>query len=157
MKYSLKKAKITDKSLIDNLLQAYLRELNQYEDIPQKESGRYDYPYLDYYWSDDDRFPYLMYLDKNVAGFALVRKDMDYYEMAEFCILPDYRRQGAGNILASQIIRRHPGRWHIEYNLNNIAGFRFWNKLVNRLAGKNYEKRTVEGNRECLEFVIDGI
>ena len=154
MEYSIRTAKFTDKALMDELLQGYLCNLNRYEDIPVNVSGRYDYPYLEYYWSDNDRYPYLFYAGKNLAGFALVRRDTDYYEMAEFCTLPDYRRQGAGTILAVQIIHRHTGRWHLEYNINNIAGCRFWNNLAAKLVGENYIKLPAEDNREYLEFVI---
>lgn len=131
--------------------------MRQFEDIPKNETGWYDYPYLEYIWFDNDRYPYLFYAGEKVTGFAMVRKDVNYFEMAEFCILPDHRRQGAGIILAAQIIHRHPGKWHIEYNMGNIAGSRFWNNLVVKLVGENYIKRAFEDNRECLEFVINGI
>jgi len=154
LEYLIIIAGLADKPLIDSMLQDYLRELSLYEPISVSESGRYDYPYLDLYWSEAGRYPYLLYLNNKVVGFALVRKDVNYYEIAEYSILSDFRRQGLGTVFASAIINKHTGKWHIEYNLPNIGGKRFWNKLVFKLAGQNYTKHPSPGNREYLEFVV---
>lgn len=148
-------ADITDKPLIHALLQEYLRELSQYEDIPKNKSGQYEYPWLDFYWLDKDRYPYILRCNEKVAGFALVRKDINCYEMAEFYVLSEFRRRGLGTEFASVVIRKHPGRWHIGYNMNNISGHRFWKNIVSKLVNQFVNKQADEDNRQYLEFEIE--
>jgi len=150
----IKTAMLADKSVLDQLLQQYLHELTQFEKIPVNEAGQYLYPYLDLFWRESGRYPYLFYHDHTEAGFALVRSEDYYYSMAEYTILTQFRHQGLGTIFATEIIHRHRGRWHIEYNMRNIAGCRFWNNLVNRLVQEDYIKVPAENGREYLEFTI---
>ena len=46
MGLSVKIAKISDLPCIDSLLQSYLRELSEFENIPLTPSGDYEYEYL---------------------------------------------------------------------------------------------------------------
>ena len=155
MNYTIKKADIKDKSLIYSMLQNYLRDLTQFETIPLNESGEYEYQYLKYYWTENNRYPYLFYCGEDVAGFALVRKEENFFSMAEFTVLPDCRRKGRGTSCATEVIQQHPGKWHIEYNINNTAGKNFWNKLILDMVGTHFQKGPgEEENREYLEFVI---
>ncbi len=147
-------ADIEDKPLINHLLQDYLGELSQFDVIPRNDNGQYDYPWLDLYWSDENRYPYLFRVDDKVIGFALIRKDNNFYEMAEFSILPEFRRRGLGTEFASVVIRKHPGMWHIEYDMNNISGHRFWKNLVSILVNKFVNRQADEDNRQYLEFEI---
>ena len=64
--------------------------------------------------------------------------------MAEFSVLPNFRRKGAGTLFALDVIHKHPGKWHIEYNIKNNAGKKFWNKLILNLVGAHYKKDRVK-------------
>ena len=41
-------------------------------------TGDYGYRYLDHYWADPGRHPFLFQVDHNWAGFALVREIPPY-------------------------------------------------------------------------------
>jgi predicted acetyltransferase len=90
MKYTIKTADIKDKPLIYSMLQDYLRDLTQFETIPLNESGEYEYQYLKYYWTENIRYPYLLYCNEDISGFALVRKEEKFFSMAEFSVLPNF-------------------------------------------------------------------
>ena len=65
------------------------------------------------------------------------------------------RRKGAGTLFALDVIHKHPGKWHIEYNIKNNAGKKFWNKLILNLVGAHYKKGPgEEENREYFEFTV---
>jgi predicted acetyltransferase len=156
MKYTVKIADIKDKPVIHTMLQNYLRDLTEFEIIPQSESGEYEYPYLKYYWTENTRYSYLLYCNADISGFALVRKEEKFFSMAEFSVLPNFRRKGAGTLFALDVIHKHPGKWHIEYNVKNTAGKKFWNKLILNLVGTHFKKgQGEEENREYLEFTVD--
>ena len=82
-------------------LQSYLAELSQFASIEKNAEGQYDYPYLDYYWREPDRHPFIIYLDNEAVGFLLVREDLDptdgtcLTEIAELYILPAFRQRSA--------------------------------------------------------------
>jgi predicted acetyltransferase len=154
MGLSVKIAKISDMQYIGSLLQSYLRELSEFENIPLTPSGEYEYEYLPYYWTENTRWPYLFYFDGKVAGFAFVRKEKEKYIMAEFTVFREYRGYRFGLVFADEILQKHPGKWNIEYDIQNTNANNFWNRLVVSVAGNNYIKGKLPENREYLEFVI---
>ena len=157
MKYTVKIADIKDKPVIHAMLQNYLRDLTEFETISQNESGEYKYPYLKYYRTENTRYPYLLYCNADISGFALVRKEEIFFSMAEFSVLPAFRRKGLGTLFALDIIQKHSGKWHIEYNVKNTAGMQFWNTLILNLVGAHYKRGPgEEENREYLEFIVGG-
>jgi predicted acetyltransferase len=125
MSFSIKPAGLNEKLLIHALLQPYLGELSSFpgETVDYKDAdGVYHYPYLEAYWQEEaTRFPYLLYRDNVLAGFALVRKVGDHYEIEEYYVKPELRRLGLGRTCAAALLNNHPGAWHIEFNRYNLA------------------------------------
>jgi predicted acetyltransferase len=113
MGLSVKIATISDLPCIDSLLQSYLRELSEFENIPLTPSGDYEYEYLPYYWTEKTRWPYLFYFDGKIAGFAFVRKEKEKYIMAEFTVLSEYRGYRLGLVFADEILQKHPGKGNL--------------------------------------------
>lgn len=93
------------------------------------EDGLYPYPYLDDYWVEAVRHPYIVRLDGLVAGFALVRSG-DPHQMAEFFILPKYRRAGVATDAARQLFEAFPGQWEVRQMVGNVAATAFWRKAI---------------------------
>jgi len=91
------------------MLQNYLRDLTEFEIIPQSESGEYEYPYLKYYWTENTRYSYLLYCNADISGFALVGKKKNSSVWRNFSVLPNFRRKGAGTLFALDVIHKHPG------------------------------------------------
>jgi len=61
---TLQKAIISDKELLKSLLKQYFDELG----------NPHEYKYLDEYWIDINRHPYLIKIDNKVSGFVLVNE-----------------------------------------------------------------------------------
>jgi predicted acetyltransferase len=146
-----------EKTTIHSLLQPYLDELCRFPgEIAEykDEYGVYQYPYLDAYWQETERLPYLIFVEEKPAGFALVSKYDDQWNMAEFYIKPELRRRGLGEAAALDILSKHPGLWQISFNRHNSAGQKLWYKL----AGKSAKGEIVEGhldaNHEYLRFPV---
>ena len=64
-------------SWIRDKIQYYLDELSKFVSIDKNFEGQYDYPYLDHYWREPDRHPFIIYLNHEAAGFLLVREELD--------------------------------------------------------------------------------
>ena len=112
-----------DESLISLLMKPYLIELGQST----------DYEYLPCYWREpESRFPYLIKMADQTAGFALVRREHTV-EMAEFYVTPQYRRNRTGQSAVAQLLERHPGDWTISIDASNNTGQAFWSNTLSQL------------------------
>ena len=137
MSNHIKKATIEDKPTIHTFIQPYLDELSRFPDDDsdyKDEAGIYHYPYLDNYWQEKTRFPYLLYRNDQVSGFALVSYYRDHWRIAEFYILPEFRRLGVAFDCATEIFKKHPGKWEINFNKHNFPSRSLWQKLAGNIS-----------------------
>ena len=124
-----------DKELLWNINQKYLYEMTNYYDDPMDANGNYHYGYFDEYFSDTKRTAYFLFDDDALVGFAMLNPysciaKTPNHTMAEFTILPAYRRRHLAVDAANAIMERHPGQWEIKYNEKNTAAKRLWNKVA---------------------------
>ena len=159
VEYNIKQAQIGDKVIIRNLLQLYLYDMTEFEerDRPLNKSGEYNYKYLDHYWAEKDRYPYIFFNGKEIAGFAFVRKVKSHYSVAEFFVLRQFRRHGLGLRWATEIIQKHPGEWKIDFlNKNEIAA-KFWGEVAAKVAGDNIKEGRLNKIASYLRFSVGGL
>jgi predicted acetyltransferase len=157
MAFYIKSAIQEEKQILFAILQPYLDEIMHYpgEDVDYKDrNGLYQYPYLDNYWHEKERFPYLLYKDKDIVGFALVRHTGENWEMAEFYIIPQFRRQGCARTCVTEIFKKHPGEWNISYNKHNQAGRELWKRLAELFSKDHVLTVDENANHEYLRFSV---
>ncbi|MDP3879910.1 MAG: GNAT family N-acetyltransferase [Dehalococcoidales bacterium] len=157
MSFSVKPASLEQKQIISSLLQPYLTELSRFpdENLDYKDgNGTYFYPYLNAYWLEKERSPYLLYDDRRIAGFALVRQDGEHWEMAKFYVLPEFRRCGLGMTCAMEIFKRHPGEWRIGYNKQNQASRALWQKLAELLSKGDILAGASDASHDFTSFLV---
>ena len=157
MPFRVKIASLEEKPIIHSILQPYLKELSCFPDEHadfQDVAGVYLYPYLDAYWQEKERFPYLLYDDGILAGFALVRNDGDHWEVAEYYVKSEFRRRGLAEICASDIFSRHPGKWRIGFNKHNKASLALWKKLAGRLSAGEITEGKADSSHDCIQFYV---
>lgn len=93
------------------------------------EHGEFGYPWLDHYWTDENRHAFLIRVEGQLAGLALVRQEQRT-EMAEFFVLRRYRRHGIGTTAAREVFRRFPGPWQVMQHVTNPGATAFWRKAI---------------------------
>jgi predicted acetyltransferase len=131
-----------DRLVIKSMLDEYLSELGDAT----------AYPYLDLYWQESTRFPYLIRVGSEVAGFALVRKnERDRFEIAEFCVLASFRRRGTGSAAAAAIFSAYSGEWEVRSFPGNAAAAAFWERVITACAGDGCQ--TVENGVWVFEIL----
>ena len=60
MTIEIRSAKKSERDIIYNLMQEYLHEFSAFGAVERDKDGLYQYPYLEFYWDDPSRFPFLI-------------------------------------------------------------------------------------------------
>jgi predicted acetyltransferase len=157
MNIYIKKASISDKRTIHKLIQPYLDEVSQFpDDDPDEtdEQGIYHYPYLDKYWQEATRFPYLLFRETALAGFALVSYYDGCWNMSEIYVLPEFRKLGVAFDCVAEIFQYHPGDWRIGFNKSNDPSRSLWDKLTDILSAVNITRGSSDVNHDYIRFSI---
>jgi predicted acetyltransferase len=93
----LRDAQLEDRDRLERLLADYLFEFD----------GRTEpYPYLDAYWEEPERLPFLIEVDSKVVGLCLIRQRDRGWSIAEFWVLADRRRDGVGRAAVEALAAR---------------------------------------------------
>ena len=133
--------KENEKEIILNLMQLYTYELSFFEDETTNfkllDNGLFKLSqYIELYWKEGKRHPYILKCNGQLAGFVLERFN------EEFFVLNKFRKLGAGTFMAKEMFKRYKGKWEIRTLLKNKRAQEFWRKIVKEVSNNNY--------RECL-------
>jgi predicted acetyltransferase len=145
MTVSVSPAQLAEKPVLWRLLQLYHYDFTEFLTLKIGEDGEYAYRYLDVYWEpepDENRFPFLIRVDGELAGFALVRHVNDTFLMSEFFVMRPYRRGGVGREAALDVFRRFPGRWIVHQVPKNLPAQAFWRRVIGELTRGRFEDST---------------
>jgi len=162
MNIEIKKVAVVNKNVLWNLLQLYKYDFSEYDASEISENGIYEYNYFEDYWIDKNRFPYLVLIDNNLAGFAMVNgvshfdKGHKLFNMAEFFIMRKYRHCGFGLIIAIKVFELHKGEWEVAQYVKNVPSIRFWDKVLNHYMNNCYKEIVQEENDKRILVFNNG-
>lgn len=151
MDVKLRLAPLEEKPEVAALLRRYLIELGPWGyDEPD------NYPFLDSYWREQRRLPFLIEAEGRVAGFTLVNAiSISGYpvdaSVAEFYVLPAFRRAGCGAAAAAQAFHTRAGWWELSFHRDNAAACAFWPAAAQRAGGKRIQIFDI-GESRILRF-----
>ena len=118
------------------LLQLYEHDHSEFIGTQISDDATYEYTYFDSYFTDDDRFAFLIYSGEQLAGFVMINsyqyltENKDGRSIAEFFVLRSHRRKSVGQQAALAILERFRGRWEIREHANNVGAIAFWRSLI---------------------------
>ncbi len=141
-------ATLEDRTVFRNLMHLYLYDFSEYTGDDVDENGFFEDEYLDRYWVEPARYPFLVKVEGHYAGFVMVR-DMGAFEIegqgtertysiAEFFVMKKYRRRGIGKRLAFAIFDRFHGRWWVSQEMPNVPAQQFWRRVIGEYTGGSY-------------------
>ena len=131
-----------DQPVLANLLELYIHDFSSFFDLKLGADGRFGYSRLPLYWTEPGRHPFLIRVDGQLAGFALVRRgseisdDENVWDLAEFFIARGFRRRGTGRRAAHLLWRRFPGQWEIRVYDQNQPAHAFWIRAITAFLGE---------------------
>lgn len=94
--------------------------------------GLFSYRYLDHYWTEPERLPFLIRADGQLAGFAFLRKRANTTSVSEFFVVRRYRRAGVGKAAMTLLVERLGGDWEIEVVAETEDGLGSWREVLQR-------------------------
>jgi predicted acetyltransferase len=127
---------------VANLLELYAHDFSEFHHLEIQGTGRFGYPSLPLYWSDPDRYPFLVKMGGNLAGFVFVKRgsevsgNLTVWDMAEFFVLRGYRRRGIGTQVAHEVWKRFPGPWEVRVMESNVPAHHFWECAISKFTGE---------------------
>ncbi len=133
------------------LYQFYLYDYTDFTDWDVDACGHFPDPDLEGRWLDPHRHSFLMKVDEQWAGLAIID---DYTArnlkfnllMREFFVMRKYRRRGIGTQFAITLFDRFPGRWLVGQLLPNTRATAFWRHVIGEYTGGKYEEVAEHGD-----------
>jgi predicted acetyltransferase len=146
---SLHDASLADKPVLRRLLELYQHDFSEFEPADLDEHGLFGYRYLDQYWTEPGRHPFLIHARGKLAGFALVNEHAYLaktdHALAEFFVVRRYRGRGVGRAAATAVFERLPGVWEVPVSDANEAGRAFWRAVIGSYTGTTPEPLRAPG------------
>jgi predicted acetyltransferase len=142
MNVSLKKAELSDKNTLGNLLQFYMYDFSEFLAFDLNDKGLYNEYILDDYFINPEKSGFLVLVDNKLAGFVLVSADtiLDQNQggkcIKEFFVTRKYRRKGVGRIVAGMTWDLYTGKWEMKVELTNKPAQKFWEAAIRDYPNK---------------------
>ena len=139
----LDKVLLEEKELLFRLLQFALYDGSLYNTNKIGSDGLFPYKWFDNYFSDSDREAFFIRDDDKIVGFVMINQFMKKcdsgHSVAEFLVLPEYRRNHIGKKIAFLVFDMYPGNWEVEPIENSNEACRFWENVVINYTDNNYD------------------
>ena len=151
----LEKVLKKDKKKLYRLLQFSLYDGSFFIENVINEDCLFDYTWFDKYFTDKNRESYFIKYENKIAGFVMVNKHLkvlnEGYSVAEFLILPYYRRKHFGREAAFKVFQLHD-KWEIQPMDNNHIAYNFWKNVIKEYTNNNYEVKSFTDMEDVFIF-----
>ena len=142
MKYEIVDVNLKDKEKLYKLLQFALYDGSQYIDNDINDNLVFEYNWFDNYFTDNDRNAYFIKSNNKYLGMVMVNENLKFNNkgkcIAEFLIMPKYRRHHIGKNVAYDIFEKFKGDWEVQPMENNPIAYSFWKNIINEYTKGKY-------------------
>lgn len=143
IQYRLERVKIEDKDILYRLLQYSLFEESLTDQNEMNNEAIFEYKWFDSYFQDNNREAYIIKEQNTnkILGFAMVnqymQKSKDGHSIAEFMIVPKYRRLKIGKRVAIELFNMHKGNWEVKPSYGSVVALAFWKSVIDEYTQNN--------------------
>lgn len=143
IEFKLEEVNIKQKDILYRLLQYSLFEESQTDLNEMNDEAVFEYKWFDKYFEDENRKAYFIKeKDTNkLLGFVMintyVQKINKGHSIAEFMIIPKYRRNKIGKRVAIECFNNHKGNWEVKPSYKSELAYNFWKNVVDEYTKKN--------------------
>ena len=143
IEYKLERVKIADKDILYRLLQYSLFEESLTDLNEMNSEAIFEYKWFDNYFKDENREAYFIKEQgsNKLLGFAMVnqymQKNENGHSIAEFMIIPKYRRLKIGKRVAIDLFNMHKGIWEVKPSYESKSAFLFWKNVIDEYTNND--------------------
>lgn len=138
----LKKAEQDKKDILFRLLQYSLFEESISDQNDMNENALFEYPWFEDYFVEPDREAYFI-LEKGsdrLLGFVMIntymQKNSAGHSIAEFMVLPKFRRNEIGKKAAVMCFDMYQGNWEVSPSYGSEQAYLFWKNVIDEYTGR---------------------
>ena len=143
MEIYLSEVKKEEKEILYRLLQYSLFEESEYDSNEMTKEAIFEYKYFDLYFTEDNRYAFFIKEQETdkLLGFVMINKYMQKFEdghsIAEYLVIPKYRRNKIGKKIAFEIFDKYPGNWEVKPSNNSEKAYLFWKNTIEEYTNNN--------------------
>lgn len=137
MEITLERVQAEKRDTLFRLLQYSLFEESLTDLNDMNDDALFDYPWFDGYFTEEEREAYFIRQrgTARLLGFAMIRRHADgRHSIAEFLVIPKYRRRGVGSQAAENCFALHEGLWEVKPAYGSEQAKCFWQRVISRIA-----------------------
>ena len=145
MNLILEKVPNDKKDVLYRLLQYSLFEESLNDGNEMNDEGIFEYKYFDNYFTDADRDAYFIKNKETnkLLGFVMIntymQKSDNGHSIAEFMVIPKYRRNKIGKEIAIKCFNMYKGNWEVSPSIGSEQAYIFWKKVIDEYTNKKNE------------------
>ena len=145
MNIYLDRVKEDKKDTLYRLLEYSLFEESLNDGNEMNEEAIFEYKYFDSYFTDKDRDAFFIREKgtNKLLGFVMINTHMEIKEkghsIAEFMVIPKYRRNKIGKKIAFMCFDMYDGIWEISPSKDSEKAYQFWKHVIDEYTNNNYE------------------
>lgn len=151
----LEKVTIENKDKLYHLLEFALYDGSFYVDNTINDDCLFDYNWYDNYFTEETRESYFIKYENKKVGFVMINQNLQVlnkgYSIAEFLILPYYRRKHIGKKAAYKAFELHDN-WEVQPMDNNNIAYNFWRNIIKEYTSNNYEVNSFNDMEDIFVF-----
>jgi predicted acetyltransferase len=155
---TLRAAQHADQDCIDMLMQFYHYDASEWISLDVTENGRYAVRSTDRFWQSTGQFPFLIFVEGAIAGFAVVDKEVTNtdsdFNVAYLFVLRRFRGRGVGRIVAHKLFAQFRGRWEVYQVEQNLDAIDFWRRVIGDFTHGEFEQRIlmIDGRKSVQQL-----
>jgi len=141
----LEKVEECKKDVLYRLLQYSLFEESLSDQNDMNEDALFEYPWFENYFTEEGRDACFIKEQGTgkLLGFVMmntyVQKCDSGHSIAEFMVLPKFRRNKIGKKAAFACFERYRGNWEVSPSCGSEQAYLFWKNVMNEYVGKNHQ------------------
>ena len=142
MNYEIVNVKPNEKEKLYRLLQYALYDGSNYIDNNLNGECVFEYKWFNNYLTDKNRNAYFIKNGNTYIGMVMVNENLKFNKsgkcIAEFLIMPRFRRSHIGKRVAYEIFEKFRGDWEVQPMENNPIAYSFWKNIISEYTNDNY-------------------
>lgn len=135
MKINLIKVEKHQEQILKNLAEYYSYDFSQYYNKDLNENGRFENIQTENYLKNDGNEAFFIKVDEKIAGFMLIKDKKYFKSMAEFWILPKYRK----GLLTYRVLKQYAAMIDDLIEFKIIKNNERWLNSLEYMIDKNNE------------------